>query len=71
MKKNTQRKSRSPEGLVRFEGRQWDPEDLWMDQEVAPEVLVEIDPLDVTREMVKLAEQPELADPVWMVVPRK
>ena len=41
-----------------------DPEELWLDQDIAPEELIELDPLDITCEMVMLAERPELADPI-------
>jgi hypothetical protein len=39
-----------------------DPESLWLDLDVAPEDLIRLDPLDITGDMVDLAEQPELAD---------
>jgi hypothetical protein len=42
-----------------------DPEQLWLDQSIEPEELVQLDPLDITGEMVEQAEQPELAD--WTV----
>ena len=39
-----------------------DPESLWLDLDVAPEELIRLDPLDITCDMVDMAEQPELAD---------
>jgi hypothetical protein len=39
-----------------------DPEALWLDLDVAPEELIRLDPLDITCDMVDMAEQPELAD---------
>ena len=41
-----------------------DPEELWLDQDIAPEELIALDPLDITDEMVILAERPEIADPI-------
>ncbi len=48
-----------------------DPEKLWMDQSIEPEELVEIDPLDITPEMVDAAEEPELDDQVLQNLPRR
>ena len=48
-----------------------DPEELWLDQDIAPEELIELDPLDITYRMVKLAERPELADPILRDLPRR
>ena len=39
-----------------------DVEGLWLDPDVEPEELPRLDPLDITREMVEQAEQPELSD---------
>lgn len=48
-----------------------DPEELWLDQDIAPEELIRLDPLDITYEMAKLAERPELADPILRKLPRR
>lgn len=40
-----------------------DPEELWLDQDISPEELIQLDPLDITSEMIELAENPELSDP--------
>ena len=48
-----------------------DPETLWLDQSVEPEQLIRSDPLEISTEMERQAEQPELADfrlqglPAW------
>ena len=39
-----------------------DPAKLWLDQSIEPEMLIELDPLDIDADMVDQAEQPELAD---------
>lgn len=39
-----------------------DPAELWLDQGIEPETLIELDPLDIDTDMEDLAEQPELAD---------
>lgn len=39
-----------------------DVAELWLDQAVTGEMLIELDPLDITFEMVEIAEQPELGD---------
>lgn len=41
-----------------------DPAELWLDQDISPEMLIKLDPLDIDHEMVEQAEQPELADPL-------
>jgi len=48
-----------------------DPEDLWLDQEVPPEDLIRLDPLDISQEMVEQAERPEEADPVLRSLPER
>jgi len=48
-----------------------DPEDLWLDQEVPPEDLIRLDPLDISLEMVEQAERPEEADPVLRSLPER
>lgn len=48
-----------------------DPEDLWLDQEVPPEDLIRLDPLDISLEMVEQAEGPEEADPVLRSLPER
>jgi hypothetical protein len=42
-----------------------DPGELWLDLSVSPEELVRLDPLDISAEMVELAERPELED--WVL----
>jgi len=39
-----------------------DPAELWLDQSIEPETLIELDPLDIDADIVDQAEQPELAD---------
>ena len=41
-----------------------DPAELWLDDTIEPEALIDLDPLDIDAEMVEQAEQPELADPL-------
>ena len=48
----------------------FDPEELWLDQDIEPEELIRIDPLDITDMMVEVAENPELADPVLRRLPK-
>ena len=48
-----------------------DPEDLWLDQEVPPEALIRLDPLDISPEMVEQAERPEEADPLLRSLPER
>ena len=48
-----------------------DPEDLWLDQDVPPEALIRLDPLDISPEMVEQAERPEEADPVLRSLPER
>jgi hypothetical protein len=40
-----------------------DPEALWLNEDIEPEELIRLDPLDITPEMETQAERPELADP--------
>jgi hypothetical protein len=39
-----------------------DAESLWLDETIAPEDLIRLDPLDIPLDWVDQAEQPELAD---------
>ena len=48
-----------------------DPEELWLDQDIAPEELIRLDPLDIDHEMVEQAEQPERADPLLLDIPAR
>ena len=48
-----------------------DPEELWLDQDIAPEELIRLDPLDIDHEMVEQAEQPERADPLLLGIPSR
>jgi len=48
-----------------------DPNELWLDQDIEMGQLVELDPFDITPEMVDAAEQPELADPLLMDLPNR
>jgi len=48
-----------------------DPEELWLDQDIAPEELIRLDPLDIDHEMVEQAEQPERADPLFLGIPSR
>jgi len=48
-----------------------DPEDLWLDQDVPPEALIRLDPLDISPEMVEQAERPEEADPLLRSLPER
>ena len=41
-----------------------DPAELWLDQDIEPEALIELDPLDIDADMADQAEQPELSDPL-------
>ena len=50
--------------------REIDPEELWLDLSIEPEELIELDPLDVTDDMVEQAEHPELGDPLLVFLPR-
>lgn len=50
--------------------REIDPEELWLDMSIEPEELIELDPLDVTDDMVEQAEHPELGDPLLVFLPR-
>ena len=43
-----------------------DPEELWLDQDIAPEELIRLDPLDITYEIVAQAERPESTDPLFL-----
>jgi len=43
-----------------------DPEELWLDQDIAPEELIRLDPLDIDYDMVEQAEQPERADLLFL-----
>ena len=45
------------------------PEELWLDPDIEPEDLVRFDPLDITDEIVELAEHPELANPIIKALP--
>jgi len=45
------------------------PAELWLDTSIEPEQLIELDPLDITHQMVELAEHPELADPLIRDLP--
>ena len=40
-------------------------EELWHDPDIPPEHLVHLDPLDITREMLKQAESPDLVN-YWL-----
>lgn len=40
------------------------PAELWLDESIEPEMLIELDPLDINDDMVEQAEEPELADPL-------
>ena len=44
------------------EQKEIDTNELWLDPDVSGEELVQLDPLDITADMVKMAEQPELTD---------
>ena len=48
---------------------QIDVEKLWLDQTTTEEELLDLDPMEVTQEVVELAEHPELADPVIRALP--
>ena len=49
-----------------------DPEALWQNPDIEPEDLIQLDPLEITPEMVDEAEQPELADyGLYSLPPRK
>ena len=50
--------------------REIDPEELWLDLSIEPEELIELDPLDITDDMVEQAEHPELGDPLLVFLPR-
>ena len=51
------------EGTARkFDG---DPSELWLDQDIELEQLFELDPFEITPEVLDSAEQPELADPTF------
>ena len=50
--------------------REIDPEELWLDLAIEPEELIELDPLDITDDMVEQAEHPELGDPLLVFLPR-
>lgn len=50
--------------------REIDPAELWLDLSIEPEELIELDPLDISREMVEQAEHPELGDPLLVFLPR-
>ena len=39
-----------------------EPDTLWHDHTIEPEQLIQLDPLEITHEMVQQAQQPELAD---------
>ena len=43
-----------------------DPETLWFDTDIEPESLIEDDPLEISQEIIELAEQPELSD-FWLM----
>jgi|GEM_PF-6983349 len=45
------------------------PEELWLDPDVEPEDLIHLDPLDITDEIVELAEHPELGHPIIRALP--
>ena len=45
------------------------PEELWLDPDIEAEELINLDPLDITDEIVELAEHPELADPIIRALP--
>ena len=46
-----------------------DPEEIWLDQDVSPEELIRLDPMQITEEIIEMAEHPELADPVIAEIP--
>lgn len=48
-----------------------DPEELWLDQDIAPEELIRLDPLDIDHEIVEQAEQPESGDPLFLGIPAR
>jgi len=48
-----------------------DPAELWLDQDIEPEALIELDPLDIEADMVDQAEQPELGDPLLTSLPNR
>ena len=45
------------------------PEELWQYTDIDPIELVLLDPLNITDEMVELAEHPELENPVIRALP--
>lgn len=48
-----------------------DPEALWLDPDVPAELLVRLDPLDISPEMVAWAESPEEGDFVLSHLPER
>jgi hypothetical protein len=48
-----------------------DPAELWLDQDIEPEALIELDPLDIDADMVDDAEQPEVGDPLLCSLSKK
>lgn len=44
------------------EQKEIDTNELWLDLDVKGEALIQLDPLDITADMVKMAEQPELGN---------
>ena len=46
------------------------PEALWLDQDITPEELLELDPLDPA-ELEEPDEEPELEDPILKSLPRR
>ena len=45
-------------------------DELWLDQSITPRELIQLDPLDITAEMIAQAERPELANATLQQLPR-
>ena len=57
--------------VVRAATKEIDPEALWFDTDIKPEALIEDDPLEISQEIIELAEQPELSDFWLMTLPSR
>ena len=54
---------------MRTENQDIDTEELWLDQDTTAEELLELDSMEITEEIIDLAEHPELADPIMAALP--
>ena len=56
------RTSAEAESRMKQEAARGPREEFWLNQSIEPEELLQLDPLDITEQMVEQAEHVELAD---------